>query len=261
MSLIGTWKGSNGSIITLGGSGPNKLVGTYKPTIKSADAYTLIGYQTTSRSTPNADQAVSLAIRWHSLAGPLDTSAHWVSGLTGPLVHHRGTQRLILTHAIVASTDFPGLATAGTYIDKVIYTLVSTEVPEPPPQTSKGNIAVADPIEGRWFSHDGTSLLIQSAIPDSAGVPGQVFGTLNYKGRISDIQGLTDFDASTAGLGLQSVAMVGLLNDSAGPAIALAGVVEIDYKLITLLELQSSLTAALNTHLRTTVSSQVFLKI
>jgi saccharopepsin len=260
MSLEGTWKGTNGSIITLRVSGPNILVGTYQPSIKSTRAYMAIAYQTTSTSAPDAGQAVSLAIQWHAIRGALDASAHWVSGLSGQLVNRGGTQRLILTHAIVASTDFPGLA-AGTYIDKLIYTRVSTEVPEPSAQRTQENVVTSSPLEGRWFAHDGTTLLIHPVVPHSGGTSGQISGKLNSEGRVAIIQGLTDQNASTAGLGLQSTAIIALLNESAGPAIVLAGTLEIDYKLLTLLELESSPAAAVNRHFRTSVSSKVFLKV
>jgi saccharopepsin len=261
MSLEGTWKGTNGSIITLGVSGPNILIGTYQPSIKSTRAYMTIAYQTTSTSAPDAGQAVSLAIQWHAIRGALDTSAHWVSGLSGQLVNHGDTQRLILMHAIVASTDFPGLATAGTYIDRLIYTRVSTEAPEPSAQRTPGNAVTPNPLEGRWFAHDGTTLLIHPIVPHSGGAPGQISGKLNSNGSVSIFQGVTDQNASTAGLGLQSTAIIALLNESTGPAIALAGTLEIDYKLLTLLELESSPAGAVNTRLRTAVSSKVFLKV
>jgi hypothetical protein len=95
--------------MTLNLVNPTLVTGTYESSTGFTGTYEVIGYQTTAEPTPNAGQAVSLAIDRHSIvAGPPDNSWHWVSGLSGQISIQNGVEQLVLLHALVASIEFPG---------------------------------------------------------------------------------------------------------------------------------------------------------
>lgn len=160
MSLAGVWKNAYGSTMSLSLVNPNLVTGNYKSSTGSTGTYEVIGYQTSADPSSQAGQAAALAIDWHSVvAGPPDNSWHWVSGLSGQLSIQNGVEQLVLAHSLVASIDFPGLAAAGTYLDKLIYQRVSTTpIQERVPAPAEGHgAAVADPLVGSWFAVDGTA--------------------------------------------------------------------------------------------------------
>ena len=258
MSLAGVWKNSYGSTMSLSLVDQNLVAGTYKSSTGSTGTYEVIGYQTGHEPTSAAGQAAALAIDWHSVvAGPPDNSWHWVSGLSGQLSIQNGIEQLVLAHSLVASVDFPGLAAAGTYIDKLIYQRVSTApIEERPSAPGEGQgAAAADPLVGSWFAADGTALLISSVVPYSGNAFGWVLGKLIWKGSTSLLYGMTDINAQSAGLTKQSVSIVSLPSDQGGPALSFSGTLDLGSGILTMLELQSQSTAPANSYLETQVSS------
>lgn len=263
MSLAGVWKNAYGSTMSLSLVTPNLVAGTYQSSTGSTGTYEVIGYQTSEEPTSVAGQAAALAIDWHSVvAGPPDNSWHWVSGLSGQLSIQNGLEQLVLAHSLVASVDFPKLAAAGTYIDKLIYQRVSTTPTQerlPVPDEGHG-AAVADPLIGSWLAADGTSLLISSVVPYTGNAFGWVLGKLIWKGGPSLLYGMTDINAQSAGLTKQSVSIVALPSDQGGPALSLSGTLDLGSGILTMLELQSQSTAPANSYLQTQVSSLEFSK-
>ncbi len=261
MSLAGVWKNEYGSTMTLSLANTNLVTGTYRSSTGSTGTYEVVGYQTSADPTPRAGQAVSLAIDWHSVVqGPPDNSWHWVSGLSGQISIQNGVEQLVLAHAMVASIAFPGLAAAGTYIDKLIYQRVSAGAAQSTVPSGKASPVAADPLVGSWFAMDGTALLIQSVVPYPGNAFGWIFGKMTWNGGPSMIYGVTDINASSGGLNLQSVSIVGLPSDAGGPAISLAGTLDLSGGHLALLNLQSQSTAPGNTYVQTLVSSKTFAK-
>ncbi len=258
MSLAGVWKNSYGSTMSLRLESPNLITGTYKSSTGSVGTYEVVGYQTTADPTSGAGQAAALAIDWHSVEqGPPDNSWHWVSGLSGQLGIHNGVEQLVLSHALVASIDFPGLAVAGTYVDKLIYQRIS-EASEmsPAPAPVKGPaVRAVDPLVGSWLATDGTALLVSSVVPYPGDAFGWVMGKLVWNGGSSPLYGMTDINALGGGLQRQSVSIVGLPGGAGGPAVSLSGTLDLGSGTLSLLSLRSQSTAPGNSYLQTLVSS------
>jgi Avidin family len=263
MSLAGVWKNTYGSTMSLRLVNPNLITGTYESSTGSTGTYEVIGYQTSADPTAQAGQAAALAIAWHPVvAGPPDNSWHWVSGLSGQLSIQSGLEQLVLAHSLVASSDFPGLTTAGTYIDKLIYQRVSTTPPQAPAPAAGagGPAAAADPLVGRWLALDGTALLISSVVHYPGTAFGRVFGKLIWNGQPSSLYGVTDINAQSGGLTRQSVSIVALPSDQRGPAMSWSGTLDPGSAVLTMLELRSQSTAPGCSYLQTLVSSLEFSK-
>lgn len=263
MSLAGVWRNSYGSTMSLKLESPNLITGIYRSSTGSTGTYEVVGYQTAVDPAPSLGQAAALAIDWHSVVqGPPDNSWHWVSGLSGQLSIQNGVEQLVLAHALVASVDFPGLAAAGTYIDKLTYQRVS-EAPEESavPAAAQGPAATGvDPLIGSWFAIDGTALLISSVVPYAGDAFGWVMGKLVWNGGPSLLYGVTDINAQRDGLRRQSVSIVGLPSGAGGPAISLSGTLDLGSGTLSMLNLQSQATAPANTYLQTRVSPLEFSK-
>jgi hypothetical protein len=261
MSLAGIWENEYGSRMTLSLADSNLIVGKYESTTGSTGEYRVVGYQTSGDPTPSGGQACALAIDWHSVVtGPPDNSWHWVSGLSGQLSLQLSGEQLVLSHALVASIAFPGLAQAGTYIDKLVYTRVGDQRDIPCDPLPAGEALADDPLVGSWFATDGTALLVQSVVPYSGNAFGYVFGKLIWNGGHSSLYGVTDINAASAGIGLQAVSVVGLPSDAGGPAISLAGTLDLSSGVLTLLDQNSSATAPNATYVETTIASKTFAK-
>jgi len=263
MSVAGVWQNQYGSKMTLRMSNPNLVMGTYISSTGSSGTYRVIGWQTNDDPTPQLGQPVCLAIEWHSIVqGPPDNSWHWVSGLSGQINIVSGKEQLVLAHALVASVEFPDFAPAGTYIDKLIYTRVGEEYPgedTDAPDSNKGAVG-ADPTIGTWFADDGTMLDIMSVVPSDNNAFGYITGKMTWGGGPSMIYGVTDINATSSGLALQSVSIAGLPSDGGGPAISLSGTLDLSSSTMTLVDLQSTATAPRNSYLQTQVATLIFNK-
>jgi hypothetical protein len=262
MTLAGVWQNEYNSQMTLSEVNTNLVVGTYASTTGSSGEYYVIGWQTTAEPTASAGQPVCLAIDWHSIvAGPSDNSWHWTSGLSGQINIVNTSEQLVLAHAMIASCDFPGLCVAGNYIDKLTYNRVSHEAPEPLslPNT-EGDGDAAPSLVGTWLGSDGTVFMVQSVTPYTGNAFGLLYGKMTWHGGPSMIYGLTDINAASAGLALQSVSIVGLPSAGGGPAITYAGTLDLASGTMTLVELSSTSTPNSATYVQTTVGQVTFKK-
>lgn len=263
MTLAGVWQNEYNSQMTLSEVNTNLVVGKYSSTTGSTGEYYVLGWQTTAEPTAQAGQPVSLAIDWHSIvAGPSDNSWHWTSGLSGQISIENGAEQLVLAHAMIASCDFPGLCTTGNYIDKLIYNRVSHEAPQamPIPDGSAGTDA-APSLIGTWQGSDGTVFMIQSVSPYTGNAFGVIYGKMTWRGGPSMIYGVTDINAASAGLSLQSVSIVGLPSSGGGPALTYAGTLDLTNGTMTLVELSSTATANNATYVQTTVDQLTFKRV
>ncbi|WP_136162537.1 avidin/streptavidin family protein [Sphingomonas flavalba] len=259
MTLAGTWQNEYGSQMVLSEINANLVWGQYSSTTGSTGKYMVIGYQQTANPKPAAGQAVALAIEWHSIvAGPGDPSWNWSSGLSGQISIQNGKESLVLAHAMVASSDFSGLAAAGTYIDKLTYFRTAT-APDGAGQRPQNGAALADPLQGTWESADGTMLAIQ-VYPYTGSQFGWAEGKMLYNGIVCPIEGVTDINAQASGLNLQSTAITALPTPT-GPAIALAGCLDYRNGRLTLTNLTSQSTASNATYVETTVSQLTFVRV
>lgn len=261
MTLNGVWQNEYGSQMSLTVYGGNLVYGTYSSTTGSTGKYMVIGYQQTADPTPTAGQAVALAIEWHSIAGGSgDPSWNWSSGLSGQLSLQSGKEQLVLAHAMVASSNFPGLCNAGTYIDKLIYYRVSDS---PEATSAKPDLSApqADPLYGTWQTADGSVALQIQVYPYSPPLFGWAEGKLYMNGIVSAIEGVCDINAQSSGLTLESTAFTALPNTASGPALAFAGCLNLQNGVLTLLDLASLSTAPDATYIQTTVTQLVFKRI
>ena len=259
MTLVGTWQNEYGSQMVLTPLGTNLVWGTYSSTTGSTGKYKVIGYQQAAEPRPTAGQAVALAIEWHSIvAGPGDPSWHWSSGLSGQISIQNGKESLVLAHAMVASSPFSGLAAPGTYIDKLIYSRTATASADAPPRPNL-DAPLVDPLYGTWQSADGTVLAIE-VYPYTGSEFGWVQGKMAMNGSVCAIEGVTDINARSGGLTLQSTAITALPSTT-GPVIAFAGCLNLINGQLTLTTLSSQSTAPDATYVETTVSQKMFVRL
>ncbi len=261
MALNGIWQNEYGSQMTLSVYSGGLVLGHYASTTGSTGKYCVVGYQLSANPTLKAGQPVALAIEWHSIAGGSgDPSWNWSSGLSGQLSIQNGKESLVLAHAMVASSSFPGLSAAGTYIDKLIYSRVSQSEPEQEVRPSLG-VAVADPMAGTWQSVDGSAVLTIQVYPYTGDLFGWVSGNLRMSGVNCQVEGVTDINATSSGLTLQSTAMTAIPNIISGPAIAYAGCLNLRTGVLTLLNLSSVSTAPNATYVETTANQLSFKRV
>jgi len=253
MSVQGTWVNSYGSTMDLIVN-DDYINGIYRSSTGSTGAYFVLGYQQPREPTSSEGQAVALAICWHSIeSGPADPSWHWASGLSGQLSVQPTGPTLVLAHAMVASDPFPGLAAAGTYIDKLTYTrkadlpVRATAVSVP-----KGGELRADPLAGIWRSSDGVVMTLE-VYPYEDGAVGWIVGKVQTTDGTFEVSGVTDLHASAQGLTLQSVSITALLGRN-GPVAAWAGTLDLSNGQLSLLDLSSQSTAPDATYVQTRLS-------
>lgn len=261
MTLNGVWQNEYGSQMSLTVYGGNLVYGTYSSSTGSTGKYMVIGYQQAADPTPAAGQAVALAIEWHSIAGGSgDPSWNWSSGLSGQLSIQNGKESLVLAHAMVASSDFPGLCKAGTYIDKLTYARVSAKAEDLPARPDLA-APMADPLVGTWQSTDGSVALQIQVYPYSPALFGWVEGQLWLNGIVCPIEGVCDINAQSSGLALESTGITALPNSAGGPAIAFAGCLNFQNGALTLLDLASLSTAPDASYIQTTATQLTFKRI
>lgn len=261
MTLSGVWQNEYGSQMSLSVSGSNLVIGNYTSSTGSTGKYMVIGYQQTANPTPSAGQAVALAIEWHSIvAGQGDPSWNWSSGLSGQISIQNGKEALVLAHAMVASSDFPGLCSAGTYIDKLTYFRIA-DAPEEAVAKPEPSAPLADPMVGTWQTADGSAALLIQVYPYPNNLFGWVEGKLALNGGVCAIEGVTDINATSGGLSLQSTGITALPSSAGGPAIALAGCLNLQNGVLTLLDLASLSTAPNATYIQTTATQLIFKRV
>ena len=129
---------------------------------------------------------------------------------------------LTLSHALVATDDFPGLAPPGTWLDKLVY-VPTTDTAEAPSheRPARQRIATADPLDGCWICEQDASLSLRVAVVDAT--YGIVDGTLTRPAGSLGLCGVTDSYAAQDGLRLQGVALAIAVDPATGRARCLAG--------------------------------------
>lgn len=261
MTLAGVWENDYGSRMTLAVSGDGRVRGIYASTTGSTGEYVVIGCQQAAEPTPRVGQPVALAIAWRSIAGgSADPSWNWSSGLSGQISLRDGEELLVLTHALVASSGFPGLCDAGTHIDRLTYRRVADRPAEtldgpglPAPQ--------ANPLSGTWRSSDDTTLLMIEVHPCCGNLVGRAQGKLMLNGGIWRIDGVTDINALRVGLALQSTGIAALPGGARDAAIAFAGCLDLQHGELTLLGLSSQSTPPAATYVQTAVMQRTFRRL
>lgn len=260
MTLQGTWQNEYGSQMSLNVASGGYVYGTYVSSTGSTGKYIVVGYQQPNEPTSSAGQAVALAIEWHSiLGGQGDNSWNWSSGLSGQISLQNGQLSLVLGHAMVASSDFPGLCKAGTYIDKLIYRRIS-ETADVDLSGPDRSAPLADPMGGTWRSSDGSMILQLSVYPYSGNLFGWVDGKLMTGSGTSLVSGVTDINAMASGLKLQSTGITALA-PGGGNAVVYAGCLNLSSGVLTLLLLSSQSTAPGNTFVQTTATQLTFQRV
>jgi hypothetical protein len=259
MTVQGLWQNEYGSQMSLAAYPGGLVFGTYSSSTGSTGKYYVVGWQQAAEPTSAAGQPVALAIDWHSITGGQgDPSWNWTSGLSGQLSIQNNAQQLVLAHAMVASSDFPKLCRAGTYIDKLIYQRVSEAQPQAL-ERPEGGAAAADPLAGTWQSSDGAVLLMLQVQPAPDSMFGWVSGKVQAGGGTFLVEGVTDINARSSGLYLQSVSITALTQ--AGGVIAYGGTLDLRSGALTLLVLSSGATAATATYVQTTAGQLSFRRI
>lgn len=260
MTVQGLWQNEYGSQMSLNAYPGGLVFGTYTSSTGSTGKYYVVGWQQPADPTAAAGQPVALAIDWHSIAGGTgDNSWNWTSGLSGQISLQQGAQQLVLAHAMVASSDFPGLCKAGTYIDKLTYKRVSETALDSPTKPDSGVPALADPLAGTWQSSDGSVVLTLQVQPTTDNWFGWVSGPVRTGGGTFQIEGVTDINARASGLYLQSVSMTA--QTAAGGVVAYGGTLDLRSGTLTLLVLNSGATAAGATYVQTTAGQLSFRRI
>ena len=253
-SVAGTWQNEYGSLMTLSVSGQN-ISGVYQSSTGSTGVYEVVGYQMSAAATQSLGQPAALAIEWHSIGeDSIDPSWNWSSGLYGQISLVGTEEVLTLSHVLVASSDFPGLANAGTYVDKLTYrrsVAVQHEVQStapPVPQSSKSSLA------GTWIASDGTFLKLYVEETREARF-GRVHGSLNLASAQSQISGFTDINAEKTGLSRQSVVITSAHKNN---VLTLCGTLQLKDDVLELMMLTGEPTAPTHAYVQTRISALTF---
>jgi saccharopepsin len=255
-SVAGTWKNDYGSVMTLAVTG-NRVCGTYQSSTGSTGKYEVTGFQLGAPANPALSQPVALAIEWHSIGGdPADPSWNWCSGLSGQMTVTPAGDRLALSHVLVASSDFPGLAEQGTYVDKLIYRRVDTAALEDPGAAPLERLAIEDALNGAWVADNGTTLEL-SVYASSQRRLGHVRGQLSTPVGHVEVSGFTDINATASKLSLQSVSLTAAQTRESS-ASSLCGSLELQGEVLNLFSVTSSATTPQRSYLATQVSALRF---
>lgn len=256
-SIAGTWKNDYGSLMTLGVSG-QQVYGRYQSSTGSTGSYAVTGWTLGSGATRTESQPVALAIDWHDLGGHSeDPCWHWTSGLSGQLSSTEKGDVLTLMHLLIASGDFPGFASQGTYVDKLVYQRVTSGHPiKPTEPTASG--PVENLLTGHWVAGDGTALVV-SVERDPQQRYGCVQGYMASARIDATLTGFTDINATTGQLALQSVSLTAI-NPQQGTVCTLCGTLDLAGDQLNLQVLTSSPVAPEQAYLATKLASLSFIR-
>jgi len=256
-SVAGTWKNDYGSVMTLSVSG-NQVSGTYQSSTGSTGKYEVAGFQLQSAPGPELNQPVALAIEWSSTGDdPADPSWNWCSGLSGQLSITGQGDVLTLTHLLVATSDFPGLADRANYIDKLVYRRIeATHVASC--TASAEPLPIENSLVGTWIDSDGITLEL-TVHPSSQQRFGHVRGSLSAGSGAESIKlcGFTDINAAPSQLSLQSVSLTAARTQDS-TVISLCGALVLEGDVLNLTKLESSPTMPKNAYLATQLSFSSF---
>jgi len=250
MSAAGTWINEYGSIMTLVDEG-NILRGVYRSSTGSVGTYEVLGVQIADAATDTRGQALALAISWRSKDDALpDPSWHWTSGLCGQISYQKGQEVLVLAHVLVASSEFPGLAGAGSYIDKLTYRRLANQGVEP--SRHYQNDVPANSLTGDWLAKNGTRLTLGVSAGHCQKL-GIVSGTIALQSESFEVRGFTDLRADAVDQPLQSVALVAAIGTS--EVLSLSGMFDTSSGQMTLLEMTGVSTAPGTSYCQTRMTS------
>ena len=269
-SVEGVWINEYGSIMTLTVEG-ERVSGVYRSTTGSTGEFAVSGFHQESKPARRGGTTLALAISWYPIGGgPPALNSHWCSAFSGQVSIADDGERMILSHALIASNAFAGRCESGSYIDKLTFNRLDAPISEaenslgllgPRQSTSVSSLTAEcqverDPLDGNWAARDGTRLDITVA-PDAGLGFGRVSGTMTIpdSGEFY-LSGVTDINATSASLERQSTAITLQRAPDAG-VMALAGSLNLKTSTLSLLSLTTSSTKADSTYLQTTASSLV----
>lgn len=253
------WTNSYGSVMALQQLVGGMVTGTYRSSTGSTGEYYVVGMADAGDPTPQRGQCVALTIYWRSFTGGKgDPSWHWVSGLGGQLDVSGAQPTLYLMHEMVATCDFPGLAAAGTYVDKLIYMPKKDAAAGSAPELAIEQPEVsADPISGLWVCREDPSLRLELALNNPS--VGYVTGNWYTATEQALALGFTDTDALSGGIPRQGLA-VGIGMDAAGSCRSMAGSLEFSSAVLTLTVFTSRGTARDAIYTQTTTGQLTFMR-
>ena len=269
-TTVSYWINEYGSTMDLWqwGSGGG-IIGVYRSSTGSTGTYAVVGQATGPVPSDSAGQPVALSIFWRSLdGGEPDPSWNWVSGLGGQRLPVAGGQpeTLLLNHALVATTPFPGLAQPGTYIDKLSYRPRFASPAESAAAMVVGG-TLSDPVVGVWQCREQPGLWLKLVVNIAAlGAPGVnatgigfVTGSLvNGEGE-QELIGLTDTGAAASGLALQGLTLSAAVPGTV-QTLSLSGSLDLSTRVMTMTALTSQGTAPDATYVQTTVGTLTFVQ-
>lgn len=254
-SVAGTWKNDYGSVMTLTLSGQH-VHGTYHSSTGSSGRYEVTGFASGPGATHALNQPLALAIEWHAVdEQTADPSWHWVSGLSGQLSATDTGDVLTLSHLLVASSDFPGLANRGNYLDTLVYHRVT---PQPDCESSAciESLPTDNALAGDWVADEETTLTL-TVESDRQHRFGRVKGRFTSGGVVAEVAGFTDINAAVSELAFQSVSLT-LTDTPTGTVSALCGMLNLTEHNLNLQVLASSPLAPAQAYLATKLSSLRF---
>lgn len=253
-SIAGTWTNDYGSVMTLTVSG-HAVSGFYQSSTGSTGLYEISGFQLSAATKPGMGVPLALAIEWHSIGeDPADPSWNWCSGLCGQLSLTGQEEVLTLSHILVASSDYAGLARQGDYLDKLTYRRASPTAFTPAANALTAGRITENALAGQWQAPDGTrlKLTVEAA---RQGRFGRVRGRLTTATGHADIFGFTDINATSSGLALQSLSLTAAQNAA---AMTLTGTLDIKEDVLNLLLMTSVRTPAAQSYVQTQIAAATF---
>lgn len=253
-SVAGLWTNEYGSLMSLVVEG-NKVSGVYQSSTGSTGQYEVSGYQLGTAATATLGQPVALAIDWHCVGkGTADPSWNWSSSLCGQISLQGQEEVLTLSHLLVASSDFAGLATQGSYVDKLVYRRPGRMQRAVPTGAAAIASRVDNPLTGTWIAPDGTGLNLWVEATKEGRV-GRVQGFLiNAEGQ-TQVVGFTDIKAMASGLVLQSLA---LSTARSSNVQSLCGTLQLQDQTLALTVMTSAPTAPGQTYVQTRLTALAF---
>ena len=245
MSVAGIWTNEYGSRMELWAQDDGVILGRYASTTGSTGEYAVRGHAGPVAATPAAGQPLALAICWHSIVpGPADPSWEWCSGLSGQITLRDGVPEMVLTHALVASSAFPGLVEAGTLIDRLTYRRMGEAGPlRLPPPAASGQ--ADSPLTGRWTDGEGMQVRLRSHPAAGYDLVDGLLARSGPEGAVTGFAGRGD---------VLSLALTARLPD--GSVVAYAGTLPAGSDMLSLIELVSTATPPDSTYLQTRVNGR-----
>lgn len=254
MTAGGLWVNDYGSRMALHVAADGIVTGRYASSTGSTGEYAVTGHAGPGPAGPRSGQVLALAISWHSLVpGPADASWDWCSGLSGQIsLRDGGRAEMVLTHALVASSDFPGLARTGTHIDRLTYRPAGDDgagpmvpplpVPGAVPDAAPVAAPVVGPLSGTW--HDGDGVAVTLTVRPDAGFD-RLSGRLRLDGVELPVAGMAGRGA------VRALSLTGRLPD--GGVVCLAGSLPAAGGPLSLLDLTSHPTPPDSSYLQTRI--------